>query len=557
MTPAPRSGAAAAALLAVGLSACGGGGADSAPPADTAPKVSTADAVRFLEQASFGPTDQEVKRVQSLGLDAYLRDQFSRDPSQYSGYAYLNYNSSQGCPSTLPAGNTCYRDNYSPFLLQNQFFRQAINGDDQLRQRVAFALSQIMVVSGQTVNEVYGLAAYEQLLRRDAFGNFRTLLYDITLNPAMGRYLDMAHNDKPNPSAGTAPNENYAREVLQLFSIGVNKLNIDGTPQRGSDGEPLPAYDQDIIEGYAHVFTGWTYQAAPNYSTPGWNNPSFYNGTMQEFSSHHDTTNAKTLLDRVLPPQQNQDDDLNAAIDSIFNHSNVGPFIGRQLIQHLVTSNPSPAYVERVATVFNDDGSNKHVRGNLQAVIRAILLDPEARGDLKTDPGYGKLREPALFLAAVMRGVGGSSDGVYLRSASANLQQDIYNAPSVFSFYPPDFPIQGTELQGPAFAIFNATSSLNRTNTVLSLLNAPIAPDSSVPDATGTQLNLAPWSHDAADPQALVDHIDTVFFHQSLSADMRNTLIQTINAIDPNDPDSRARAALYLALSSSQYQVEQ
>ncbi|GAC1630897.1 MAG: DUF1800 domain-containing protein [Nevskia sp.] len=548
-------GTALAALVITGLAGCGGGtGASSTPGPLPATPGSAADAARFLEQASFGPTEAQIAQVQQAGITATLDQQLALPSTGYPGYVYEDANSNTVCPATGAPPN-CFRDHYTLFPLQNQFFRNALTGPDQLRQRVAFALSQIFVTSGIDIRQPYAMAAYQQVLLDDAFGSYRKLLYDVTLSPAMGRWLDMVNNDKANPSRGTSPNENYGREVLQLFSIGLVQLNPDGTPKLDGSGNPMPTYDQDTVEGFAYTFTGWTFPPLPG-ATPKWTDPQNYAGQMVPIAAHHDPSAKKLLNGTVLPANQDALTDLNAALDSIANHPNVGPFIGKQLIQFLVTSNPSPAYVSRITAVFNDNGRGQ--RGDLKAVVRAILLDPEARGDAKSDSGYGRLREPAQALVASLRGVGGNSDGVYLQNVSGSLAQPVYNASSVFNFYAPDYPIPGSAtLVGPSFGIFDSATTFARTNVINRLLAAAVAADSSVANSTGTQLDLSSWQALAADPNKVADRINSVFFHGTMSTALRNTIVQTANGIAASDTLSRARAMLYLALSSAQFQVEQ
>lgn len=521
------------------------------PPPPTA-QPTPADAARLLEQATFGPTDAAITQVQAGSIAGWIDQQLATPATGYAGYPVIDASVSVGCPTGSPA--TCNRDHYSLFLLQNQFFRNALTGPDQLRQRVAFALSQIFVVSGVDVGTVYAMAAYQQILLDGAFGSYRQLLGRVTLSPAMGRYLDMVNNDRPNPSRGIEPNENYAREVLQLFSLGTVELNADGTPRLDGQGRSIPAYDQDTVEGFAHAFTGWTYPTVPG-ATARWTNPVHYAGDLEPIAAHHDPE-AKRLLGGVsLPAGQTPEKDLSDALDNIAAHPNVGPFIGKQLIQHLVTSNPTPAYVARISAVFANDGAGR--RGNLGAVVRAILLDPEARGDAKTAASYGKLREPALLITGALRGIGGSSDGVYLRDRSNAMAQNIYQAPSVFNFYPPDYPVQGTTLVGPGFGVFSASTAFTRSNFLNSLLAGPQRPDTTVPNAIGSQLDLSAWQALATDSNALLDRIDRVLFHGAMSATTRNTILAAVDTIPASDPATRSRAALYLALSSMQYQVEQ
>lgn len=301
---------------------------------------SDGEARRFLSQASFGPTDASVSELMQLGKPAWLQRQFTLSGSDYPGGSFVDPNSSVVCPTGSPA--TCRRDQYSLFPVQVAFFGNAINQSDQLRQRTALALSQILVVSGTQIRMPHAMANYQRILLRNAFGNFRNLLREVTLSPAMGRYLNMANNDKPNLAKGIEPNENYGREVLQLFSIGLWKLNPDGTPELDPAGRLQPSYDQDTVEGFAHVFTGWTYPPRPLATRNRFPNPPNYAGSMIAFADHHDLGAKKLLGGVVLPAGRDAATDLEAAIDNIFNHPNVGPFIGRQLIQHLVTANPSP-----------------------------------------------------------------------------------------------------------------------------------------------------------------------------------------------------------------------
>lgn len=538
---------AGAALL---LSACGSG-------ADSQNQVVTeADAARFLEQAAWGPNEEGIKAVQQKGFVQFLDEQFAAPPSSLGEYTYMDPTPSVGCPASTPNAAVCRRDNYTAFPLQNRFFQNALGGRDQLRQRVAFALSQIFVVSAKVVNQPYALARYQEILARHSFGNFRDILHAVTLSPAMGRYLNMANNTKADLARGVTPNENYARELLQLFSIGVFKLNKDGTLRRNSAGRPIPAYDQDTIEGFSRALSGWTYPEQSGSAAPRALNPPYYLGQMVTAENYHDT-DAKMLLDGVmLPAGQTAEQDLSDAINNIFNHPNAGPFIGRQLIQHLVTSNPSPAYVSRVADVFNNN--DQGIRGDMKAVIRAILLDPEARGDEKTDPGYGKLREPAKFIVGILRALGGKSDGVFVSLQSAKMGQDVYSAPSVFNFYPHDYPLQGTNLVSPVSAIHTATTALKRANFVHFLLysDAGIEPDPTVAGAIGTRADLSPLAALADDPEKLMDKLNLVMMHKSMSSSMRSIIIEAVNAVPPSDPITRVRMAVYLIATSPQYQVE-
>jgi uncharacterized protein (DUF1800 family) len=537
-----------AALLMI--SACGGGGSGgSAQP--------TADTMRLLEQATFGVTGADAAHVQSVGINAYLSEQLNSPAAQYTGFSYTPHTAPTTCqnhPATpTDASSICARDQYSLFQVQRQFFTNALTHPDQLRQRVAFALSQIFVVSGIEIYEAYGMADYQNMLLNDAFANFRTLLEDVTLSPVMGRYLDMANNDKTNTTLGTSPNENYGREVLQLCSIGLYELNPDGSQKLDTTGAPIPTYTQDVVIGFSAIFTGWTY-APLSGAASQWTNPINYDGVMVAFDSHHEP-GSKTLLDGLVTSAgQTTVQDLKTALDDIFNHPNVGPFIGKQLIQHLVTSNPSPAYVARVSAVFADNGSG--VRGDMGAVINAILTDSEARGDSPAENNAGHLREPALFITAMLRGLGGQSDGVLPRSAISAMGEPIYSAASVFNFYPPSFVLPGSQTLAPEFSIENAATALARANfvnTVIMQGGAP--PDPTVIASTGTSIDLTTLAA-TTDPNALIAQLNQSLMHGSLSSDASGVILAAINAQSPADPLAAARTASYLLLTSAQYQVE-
>lgn len=578
------------------------------PPPDDSPLVpdaftgpaNDADAVRFLEQATWGPTAADLAHVKQVGFLTYLNEQFDptlvANPAKGSNYPDLlfpNNDQATACPSSIPGDpnynqTVCNRDNFSMYPLQRTFFSTALYGPDQLRQRVAFALHQILVVSGASeVNRPSWMTIYLQSLDRHAFGNYRTLLNEITLTPAMGEYLDM------RASIRTNPNENFSREVLQLFSIGTAVLNLDGTPQLDSQGMPLASYSQSDVNEFTRVFTGWNLN--PVLIAPGvnnWRDPMIPRG-----GTNHDF-NPKTLLNGLTTPQCASTSgavnsacaqaDLTLAIDNLFNHSNVGPFIGKQLIQHLVTSNPSPAYVERVARVFNNacdalypvSGCSTNARGNLKAVVQAILLDPEARGDVKTDPNYGKLREPAQYINGFLRAFNvksfdklATSDGV-LRGRNTTdftgtLDQPIFQPTTVFSYYQPSYEVPGTKILGPAFGILSTSTTLRRANDINTLIYTGVPvdnlPTAASPDRPrGTAIDLADPLFNletlASNPGAVADALNALLLHGTMHPQMRTSLITAMNAI--NDANlttrhqKRARAAVYLVATSSQYDIQ-
>jgi uncharacterized protein (DUF1800 family) len=530
-----------------------------ATPTPTPAAIGATDAARLLEQATFGVTASDVAHVQSIGIDAYINEQLAYAPTQYTGYSYTPQTAPVGCRgdgSNPPdASSLCARAQYTPFQVQRDFFTHALNNPDQLRQRVAFALSQIMVVSSVQIFEAYGLAEYQNVLLKDALGNYRTLLQDVTLSPAMGNYLDMANSDETNPQNGTVPNQNYAREVLQLFSIGLVALNPDGTQQLDASGAPIPTFDGATIEGFASVFTGWTYPPLPGAKSQ-WINPINFDGTMVAFPDHHQPGTKALLNGYMVAANQTPAQDLANALDNIFNHPNVGPFISQQLIQHLVTSNPSPAYVARVAAVFASNGQG--VRGDLSAVVRAILTDAEARGAAPATNVFGHLREPALFITSTLRSLGGQSDGVWLSNASSAMGQPIFSPDTVFSFYPPSYQIPGTQTVAPEFGIDNAATALARANFINTvIMQGGARPNPTVTHSTGTTINLTSLAS-AANNTALIAQLNQTLMHGSLPSDASNIILSAANSVaaSSTDPLAAARAATYLILTSAQYQVE-
>jgi uncharacterized protein (DUF1800 family) len=513
-------------------------------------KQVAADAVRLLAQTTFGATNALIDHIKGVGVANFLAEQFAAPVTSYTAYKHVPAGQAATYCPTDP-DPTCTRDYYSLFLVQNEFFAHALAAPDQLRLRVALALSQILVTSGLDVHEAYAMARYQQIFRDHAFGNFEDLLTRVTLSPVMGDYLNMVNNDKPK--GDVQPNENYARELMQLFSIGVWKLDQDGTPIRDAGGNPIPTYDQDTIEGYAHAFTGWTYPPLPGQPARS-HNPKNYLADMVGVDANHDT-NAKTLLNgATLPAGLSMNADLTAAIHSIFIHPNVGPFIGRQLIQKLVTGDPTPQYIARIAAVFNDNG--KGVRGDLKAVINAVLIDPEARGATKLDPGYGKLREPALYVTGIARALNTASDGVYLAQQSAAQGQNLFNPSSVFNYYPPTYVVPGTASVGPEFAIQNSSTAINRYNFGNAISFGTIAPLASLPGAIGTKPDWNALAAVAGDAGALADTLDGLLLNHTMPVAMKNAIVAAVDTIPASDPTSRAKTALYLVATSSFYQVE-
>lgn len=537
---------------------------DGTPSAATAVRVTVVNqraAVRFLEQSTFGPSDAQLAAVETGGLESFLTAQFQAPTSD------VNY------PNIPPGMNDVH-------LLFPTFFQNALNAQassDQLRQRVMFALNQIWVVSGNKVGQPDFYVPYLRVLSSDAFGNYRTLMEDVTLNPAMGRYLDMVNNAKPDLANGIHANENYAREFMQLFTIGPNLLNPDGTPQL-QNGAFVPTYAQADIQALARAFTGWTFPGPISCINGNFYNPWNGSGPMVACDANHDT-DPKTLFanmpfQKVLPQNQTAQQDLDGALQTIFMHPNLPSFVARRMIQHLVTSNPSPAYVTRVATAFAS-GTFKSTsgvttfgdgtRGNMQALIAAVLLDPEARrgDDPNTEnPLDGHLREPVLFATNVLRAFHGTTDAnnsiVYLALDMGG--EFLFLSPSVFNFFSPLYNIPAADfstlpaspLSGPEFQIFTSASSLTRVNDIEGAIFSPSFDGS-------TRIDLSAYASIAGNDGDLGTMLDTMnlqLLHGTMSAQMKTQILGAVSAVPSSDPMGRAQTAAYLIASSSQYQVQ-
>jgi len=503
------------------------------------------EAARFLEQATFGPNASLISHVQAVGFSAFLDEQFALPASSYPTLPLQ--------PTTVPASctGTCVRDNYTMYPLQVTFFKNALTGPDQLRQRVAFALQQILVTSGLAITQPSWMAPYLQIFDQDAFGNFRQLLDDITLNPAMGAYLNMAGNTK------NAPNENYGREILQLFSIGLNMLQPNGNVVTDASGNPVPSYTQAIVDAFSKVFTGWNFVPPVTSGVPDYISP------MVVTPGNHDAM-AKTLLKGFALPARTPvtaataAQDLKDALDNIFQHQNVGPFIGRNLIEHLVTSNPSPAYIARVTAVFDNNGSG--VRGDLKAVIRAILLDSEARS-ATPGPAFGHLQEPILFKARLLRAFNTTSattdfvlTDTYLPS-ELSMSQDLFRSPSFFNYYPPVFNVPGAGVNGPEFAIQSTSTTLARVNFVAEATYKTMSV-SSPNRPTGTWLDLSSITPLAGSPYQLNNALNTLLLHGQMSPDLRATVNNALGSMTSATSVAKAQRAVYLIGSSPEYFVQ-
>ena len=577
------------------LAACGGGGGDSktgaaqnpnlsaVPPATTAPGTTPGDTIappplttppanqaatftrqeasRFLGRATFGPNMAAIDALAASDSDAWFRAQFSKPQTLHRKYI-----------DAMLAAQAAGGDRISLRTFYETFWQQGIRGEDQLRQRMAFALSEIFVISMQNESvqpQVRGVASYYDMLGQHAFGNFRDLLEGVALHPMMGLYLSHLRNQKE--TATRTPDENFAREVMQLFTIGLYQLNPDGSLKL-SGGKPIDTYSRDDVAGLAHVFTGWSW-AGPDQSATR-----FYGGTadpdrdwkpMQNYAAFH-SSGDKRFLGQSISGASSGQADLKLALDTLFNHPNAGPFFARQLIQRLVSSNPSAAYVGRVAAAFANNGSG--VRGDMQAVIRAVLLDPEALAASGTTLRTGKLREPLLRLAGWMRAFDAKATSgryhiYYLDDPLSGLGQNPLNPPSVFSFFrpaytPPNSALAGAGLVAPELQITAEPSVTGYLNFMQEAINSGVGDGREVkPDYT-RELALA------SDAGALLDRIDLLLLHGSMPARLRGQILAAVNGVSipaatasnaaqvATAQANRVKLAIFLSMASPAYLVQ-
>lgn len=531
--------------------------AAAASAAITAPgpafQADARDALRLAQQATFGPNSGTIEEIRRRGIEGWVDHQLTLTDSTYADLAGQIVNTNY-C-SDLP--NPCYRDHFSAFPLQMRFFENAVHQPDQLRQRVAFALSQILVVSEYEVNLNYALATYNQMLMDNAFGNYRDILEGVARSPVMGDYLDTIN------SRAEAPAENFPRELMQLFGLGENQLNPDGTFVTDNQGRPLPAYtEQDVLE-VARALTGWVYPSRPG-ELPSPRAPRYYDRDMSPFPAEHDN-GPKIVLGVGLPAGQGADADLEAVIDAVFNHDNAAPFISRQLIQHLVMSNPPPDYVARISAVFEDNGSGE--RGDLRAVVRAILLDPAARTPSTDYETGGKLRDPVLLTTSVMRLIGARTDGYAFLRRIGELEQMPFESPSVFNFYPPDYALPGGDgLQSPSQALMNLSTVYERHNLLYDWTYNGYngrwdwGAREDFAGSTGTSVDWTSWGRLAQTPDRLLDTLDAIALEEDLTAAQRQAILTAMSHRTNNDPliqaEIQARLAIYLIVTSPQFQID-
>ncbi len=487
------------------------------PPVDPA-RVA---AFQFLRQATWGPRPGDIVTLQAQGMDAFIDAQLAAPASIY--------------PDSLLS--------MSVEATQEHFMSLALNGPDQLRQRMAWALHKIWVASAVEVPSTSGIVTYHRLILNNAFGNYRDLMRDITLHPAMGRYLNMLNN-RSQATTGKPPNENFARELMQLFTLGTSVLNADGTPVM-TGGAMTPTYTEQDVKELARILTGWTFGDGNPGTVPTRSGSENYGVPMEAVARYHDA-GAKTFLGQDFPAGQTAQQDLDQALDAIFDHQNVAPFISRQLIQQLVTSNPSPAYVGAVTSVFSGTG------GNLGAVARAILTHPEARVSTLTS---GKLSEPVIFVVSILRALNAVvTDHPFMSDKAEAMGQKVMYPPSVFSYFSPGYRVRGTAganglpLQGPEFQGLTTVTALERANFVGQLLAGWYGSD--------VVLDRTEYLNRAGDASALVDFCSRVFMAGRMSAEERAEIIAAVRATSRTNTSERVRTALYLTLTAAQAQID-
>lgn len=535
---------------ASGTSGFPGGGADTG--------VSRVQASRFLMQAAFGPTLEAIQRVQQLGYDAWITEQMAKPSTLHSTYIKQIYEDifSHRQTRDYSFGGT----DEDPFLFGNNmmtaFARAAIQGEDQLRQRVAFALSQILVTSRRDANienRCLGMADYYDIFVRRAFGNYHDILTEVTMHPVMGRYLSHVGNQKADPTINRYPDENYAREIMQLFTIGLWRLNPDGSSQLDGLGQPIPTYSNPDITQLARVMTGFWF-GGQTWGGGGWTEqdfatPMFVHADRHDFGSK--TLPGGYVIPARSPSSENARRDIEDAVAYLFNHSNTGVFIGKQLIQFLVTDNPSPAYIQRVGAVFADNGSS--LRGDLGAVVRAILLDEEARDPRFTETTvHGRLKEPVIRAMALGRAFGMKQVPNLLwwdwnDFFNASRQEPTY-APSVFNYYRPDYKAPGlltqNKLTAPVFQITDSYSSISFPNRLWDMIENGFH----LWDTYRFPIDLAREKDLASTPERLVDHLNLLFCAGKMRPSTRTLILETVAQIPADQAAARARVAAYLAL---------
>ena len=580
------------AIASAALAACGGGGGDTTSGAASSPvnpltgtsgysfpaAQTDAEAARFLQASQFSSSTADIAALRSGTYTEWLQKQFNPPVAQNAetGWDWLQRRGY----GAVDSNSYFFNDYPAQFMIWQQLFASP----DAMRKRLALALSEFFVVSLQSAEftwRSHAFAHYWDLLVENAFDNFRKLLKDVTLNPAMGYFLNTKGNQKENPATGRVPDENYAREVMQLFTIGLYQLNLDGSVKLGGNGEKLETYTQADVSGLARVFTGYDFDFSDGvrhpvdtYTIESWQ----YARKPMAFTANRHSTLEARFLGANIPANTPGAAALDAAIDTLFNHPNVGPFFCRQMIQRLVTSNPSASYVGRVATVFNNNGAG--IRGDLKAVWSAILLDDEARNPQATsDIGFGKLREPMVRLIQWGRSFGVRSAANSWKmfdtsDAADSLGQSPLRAASVFNFFRPGFVPPGTAMAtlqatAPEFQLVNETTVGGYLNYMQRVIRDGIfCPEPTVPQAA--YVNYLPdvkaaYSEELAlvnDASALVRHLSLVMCAGQLTAATQNTMVAALNATPISSASTeqqklnRVFAAVLMVMACSEYLVQ-
>ena len=536
-----------------------------------------AEAGRFLNQATFGPTQEEIEICAEMGFENWIDAQFALPSSEYQVLAEDIWD--EYLTAFMDLGYT-EDDVYGPWYKHFSYawWTNVAQEPDQLRQRMAYALSQIFVISINSDLQDHGIeiASYYDKLMLHSFGNFRDLLFDVTMDANMGFYLSHLNNPRENLEENIHPDENYAREIMQLFSIGLFELNLDGTHKLDANGNSIPTYDNNDIKQFARVFTGLGMSAIND--NVDWVDEAYfglgiYGGNMtypmKMYPEFHETGTKELLNGYVIPADQDPMQDIHDAIDHLFNHENVGPFISKQLIQRFVKSNPSPAYVSRVATIFNDNGSG--IRGDMKSVIKAILLDEEARSCSGLDNlNEGKMKEPLIRYTHFIRSTPFDNPLDKYWNPSLNFSRDteqaVLAAPTVFNFYLPDHQPVGAltqaDLVAPEFSLHNTRTSIGYINQV-NQWSVWGAPWWSWDDEIGIEtvrINYEAYPEEFQDPETLIHHFDLIYTGGQMSDETKNNIRDQLIQLyfGPGEEDWMYRIMLgqYLTLISPDFVIQ-
>jgi uncharacterized protein (DUF1800 family) len=501
-------------------------------------------AARLLHQATMGPTLSEIRYAQDLSAEQWIDEQIALEPNYHINYLVKSTDA----------------ENFSYINRIDAWWKATLRSDDQLRQRVAFALSEILVVSDSNSSlssKPEGMVTYYDLLIKHAFGNFRDLLEDVTLSPIMGTYLSHLGNEKADEELNIRPDENYAREVMQLFTIGLEELNLDGTPELDEQGNTIATYDQTQIEGFARVFTGWTFADSESFTRKSYD----YINPMDAFEDYHSEKEKILLNDVVIPERYGPEDSLKIALDNLFDHDNVGPFISKQLIQRLITSNPTGSYVERVASVFNNNG--KGVRGDLAAVVKAIYLDDEARNDSSVLVYRGKIKEPLLKKVHFWRSLDARSIEDYYKTWNTfdNYGQAAMRSNAVFNLVSPDYQpsaLRDDDLVAPELQIANDATLIATINDLFYYLVWSTAEGTNSISSTRIYVYIQTDMDylNSTGIDALLDLYNVLYFAGNLSEETREALLDLDDYFDSDDNRYRVSYLLYMIAISPEFNLQ-